>query len=65
MKKLIYNDFTSSFAELLQRYNSVTIHQINLKIWGIKMSEVKSNLAPKVMNNVLKMSLNCPFNTGI
>ena len=29
------------------------------------MSEVKSNLAPKVMNDVLKMSLNCPFNIGM
>ena len=58
MKDHVYNDFTSLFAELLEKDNSVTVHQINLQILAIEMSEIKNNLAPKLMNDVLKRPLN-------
>ena len=53
MKELVYNDFISLFAELLEKDNSVTVHQINLQILGIEMSEVKNNLAPIIMSELV------------
>ena len=38
--RLVYNDFTSSFAELLEKDNSVTIHQKNLQNLAIEMFKI-------------------------
>ena len=35
--RLVYNDFTSSFAELLEKDNLVIIHQKNLQVLAIEM----------------------------
>ena len=60
--RLVYNDFTSSFTELLKKYNSVTIHQKNLQKLAIEMFKVKHNLAPEIMPGVFRLK-NRSFNT--
>ena len=66
--RLVYNDFRASFSELLQRDNSVTVHQKNLQALAIEMFKVKNNLAPEIMNNVFEIKeksynlrYNCDF----
>ena len=41
--RLVYNNFTSSFTELLKKDNSVTIRQKNLQNLAIEMFKVKQN----------------------
>ena len=50
--RLVYNDFTSSFTELLKKENSVTIHRKNLQNLAIEIFKVKHNLAPEIMTEV-------------
>ena len=54
--RIVYNDFTFSFVELLEKNNLVTIHQRNLQILLIEMFEVKNNLVPEIMNGVFKLN---------
>ena len=61
--RLVYNDFTSSFLELLQRDKSVTVHQKNLHALAIEMFKVKNKLAPEIMNDVFEMKEEKPYNT--
>ena len=60
--RLVYNDFTSSFTELLKKDNSVTIHKKNLQKLAIKMFKVKHNLAPEIMPEVFRLKTRS-FNT--
>lgn len=55
---LVYKNFTSSFAKLLEEDNSVTIYQRDLQTLAIEMFKVKknkNNLAPDMMNNVFRV----------
>ena len=52
--RIIYNDRTSSFEELLEKDNSDTIHHRNLKILATEMFKVKNDLAPSIFNNIFE-----------
>ena len=58
--RLIYNDKSSTYQELLTCDRSVTIHQRNLQILALEMFKVLQNLTPEIMNEVfpLKTPLN-------
>ena len=58
--RLIYNDKSSTYQELLMCDRSVTIHQRNLQILALEMFKVLKNLTPEIMNEVfpLKTPLN-------
>ena len=60
--RLVYDDFTSSFTELLEKDNSVTIHQKNLQALAIEMFKVKNNIGPEILNEVFKIKDKC-YNT--
>ena len=47
--RLVHNDNTSSFYELLQKDNSLIIHHRNTKKLALKMYRVKHRIAPKIM----------------
>ena len=47
--RLVYNDENSFFQQLLERDNSVTIHEINIQILLTKIFKVKSGAAPEIM----------------
>ena len=44
--KIAYQDFTSSFAELLITDNSVSIHQQNLQLLVTEIYRTKMNINP-------------------
>ena len=46
---LVYNDKRSPFRELLERDDSVTIHQRNIQILLTKILKGKSEAAPEIM----------------
>ena len=53
--RIIYNDKQSSFIKLLEKDNSVSIHQRNLKILTIEMFKASNALSPVLMNDIFKL----------
>ena len=47
--RLVQNDNTSSFYELLQKDNSFTIHHQNIQKLALEMYRVKHRIAPKII----------------
>ena len=43
--RLVYNDKSSSFRELLERDNSVTIHERNIQVLLTEIFKVKSRVS--------------------
>ena len=56
--RIIYNDKKSSFIELLEKDNSVSIHQRNLQVLAIEMFKVSNGLSPVLMNDILNEEVN-------
>ena len=52
--RLVYNDKSSSFRELLERDNSVTIHERNIQVLLTEIFKVKSGVAPEIMTEIFK-----------
>ena len=50
--RLIYNDQTSSFEELLNKDNSCTINQRNIQTLALEIFKTKNNLNPKFMKDI-------------
>ena len=48
--RIVYNDNTSSFTDLLQKDNSVSVHQRNIQILLTEMYKVKNGFASKIMS---------------
>ena len=46
--RIVYNDDTSSFDELLRKDNSVSIHNRNIQKLAIEMYKAKNNLSPQI-----------------
>ena len=53
--RLVYNDFKSSFHQLLEKDHSVTIHQSNLQTLTIEISKVHNNIAAENMKDVFEI----------
>ena len=49
---IIYNDKTSSFADLLAKDGSVTIHTRNLKVLATEMLKVYKNISTELMQGL-------------
>ena len=56
--RLVYSDQTSSFQELLNIDNSVSIHARNLQKLAIEMYKVENNLSPSFMKSIFPLSKN-------
>ena len=54
--RLIYCDHSSNFQELLQRGNSVTIHQKNIQALAIAMYKVVNNIASTIVSELFSFS---------
>ena len=54
--RLIYCDHSSNFQELLQRNNSVTIHQKNIQALAIMMYKVANKIAPTIVSELFSFS---------
>ena len=46
---LEYNDFSSSFSELLEKEKSVTINHCNLQTLAYEIFRVKNNMEPEIL----------------
>lgn len=56
--RMIYQDDTASFNELLIKDGSVTIHQKNLQSLAIELFKVANGIAPSIMNDILSINKN-------
>ena len=54
----MYLDHTSSFEELLDKDNSVTIHTRNLRCLGIEMFKVCKGIGPEIVKDLFQFDLN-------
>ena len=53
--RIMYNDKQSSFIKLLEKDDSVSIHQRNLHFLAIEMFKVSNGLSPVLMNDIFKL----------
>ena len=53
--RVIYNDKTSSFEQLLGNDNSVSIHHRNIQTLAIEMYKVTNGLSPEIMNEIFQI----------
>ena len=51
--RMIYNDQISSFQELLEKYNSFTVHHFNIQSLAIEMFKVINNIAATIIDDLL------------
>ena len=52
--RITYNDSKSTFEELLNKDNSVSIHHKNLQVLAIEMFKIKNNMAPEFLNEIFQ-----------
>ena len=50
--RIAYNDRYSSYQELLEKDNSVTIHQKNLQVLAVEMFKIDKKLSPDILNEI-------------
>ena len=48
--RIVYQDYASSFTELLEKDNSTTIHNRNIQLLATELFKVKNGLLPPFMN---------------
>ena len=53
--RLIYNDYTTSFNELLKKDKSISIHHRNIHNVAIEMYKAKNELSPPFMKEIFDM----------
>ena len=51
-------DYSSSFADLLKKDGSVTIHQRNIQLVAVEMFKVKYDLCPEIMKSLFHININ-------
>ena len=56
--RIVYEDYTSSFAELLKINESVCIHHRNIQLVAIEMFKVKNGLSPEIMKDIFQLVTN-------
>ena len=60
--QLIYSDRISSYEELLDKDNSVPIHQKNLQKLAIEMFKRCKGMAPQIMNEIFHINYALNYN---
>ena len=59
---IIYNDKISTFKELLEKKNSVSIHYRNIQALAIEMYKVANGMAPEIMNDIFQIREKSHYN---
>ena len=52
--RIVYQDNDLSFEELLQKDNSVSIHNRNIQLVAIEMFNVRNDLSPDIVRDIYK-----------
>ena len=55
--RIAYDDYCSSFEELLDKDGAVTIHQRNLRALAIEMYKISNGLSPTFMVEMIMMEI--------
>ena len=53
--RVTYQNYKSKFLELLQKDNSVTIHQRNLQVLTTEIFKAKNDISPEIMKEVFEL----------
>ena len=56
--RMVYQDYTSSFKELLEKDGSICIHHRNVQLVAVEMFKVKNGLCPEILNGLFDLNLN-------
>ena len=54
--RMIYNDKASTFKELLEKDNSVSIHYRNIRTVAIELYKVANGMCPEIMNEIFQLT---------
>ena len=60
--RVVYNDRLSSFTELLNKDNFVSLHVRNIERLAIEMFRFYNGLSPPLMNNIFKVRAKNSYN---
>ena len=60
--RIVYNDCSSTFEDLVNKDKSVTIHQRNLQQFAIEIFKVKIGITPIIMNKIFTFVENNTYN---
>ena len=52
--RITYGGKTSTFQQLLEKDNSISIHHRNLQILAAKMFKISNNLSPEIVKEILQ-----------
>ena len=55
---MVYQDYTSSFKDLLIKDGSVCIHHRNVQLVAVEMFKVKKDLCPEIMKDLFHLNPN-------
>ena len=50
--RIVFDDSTSSFEELLKKGNSIKIHTRNLQYLAIEMYKIKHKISPQIVHKI-------------
>ena len=68
--RIVYSDNISTFSELLEKDNSVTVHERNIQALAVELFKVLNGLSPKIMYEIFSIKENIehcsrfPFTTS-
>ena len=57
MNLMVYQDYDSTFNELLTKNGSVSIHHRNIQLVAVEMFKVKNALIPEIMKNLFQFQI--------
>ena len=57
----VYLDYSSTFAELLEKDKSITIHQRNIQLVAIEMFKAAKEIGPDIVRDLFNLSLSLSF----
>ena len=61
--RVVYNDYNSTFAELLDQDGSFTIHERNIQTLAIEIFRVIKGLSPEIMKEVFPLKSSLKYNS--
>ena len=60
--RIIYNDKTSSFENLLENDGSVSIHNRNFQVLDTKIFKINRGISPSIVKDIYKQKAEHPYN---
>ena len=61
--RIVYNDHISTFEELLDQDNSVTIHNRNIQLLAIEIYKVVNGISPEIMKEIFQLKESRNYHT--